>query len=63
MYNRIKQLCQEQNLSIRKLEEKAGLSNGSIKNWKTCSPSVDKALAVADVLGTTVEYLARGDSK
>lgn len=43
--------------SVRKLEEKIGLSNGTIASWKKSSPSKSKMEQVADFFGVSVDYL------
>ena len=62
MYDRIKELCDKEKISISRLEKEVGLSNGVIGKWRTSVPGADVLLAVAERLGTTVEYLVRGDT-
>lgn len=59
IYERIEALCKERGLSIRKLENECGLSNGSIAKWRTVSPSAESLYKVAQYLKTTVEELIR----
>lgn len=59
IYERIEALCKERGLSIRKLENECGLSNGSISKWRTVSPSAESLYKVAQYLKTTVEELIR----
>lgn len=56
IYQRIKDLANEKNVSIRELEKQLGFSNGAINKWKDKAPS-DKLEAVADYFGVTVDYL------
>lgn len=45
-------------ISINKLEEKAGISTGSVCKWgKRVSPTVKNIKKVADILGCTVDEL------
>lgn len=45
-------------ISINKLEEKAGISTGSVCKWGRCvSPTVKSIKKVADVLGCAVDEL------
>ena len=57
LYEVIYQISKEKNISINQLEEKAGLSTGSIYKWNTVSPTVKNLKKVADVLETTVDSL------
>lgn len=56
MLEKIKALCQEQDISIAKLEKECGLGNGVIGRWDKSSPSVHNLKAVADFFGKPVEY-------
>lgn len=56
--DRVSELAEERGItSIALLERKAGLSNGSIRHWNESLPSVDKLMAVANVLGVSVGYI------
>ena len=57
MYEKIKKICEKQGMSITKLEQLAGLSNGTIGKWKKSSPSVRNLSDVAKVLGVNVSEL------
>lgn len=59
LFKKIKSICDEKNMSIRELENKAGLGNGTIKGWKKCSPTVDNLKKVADILECTVDELLK----
>ena len=63
IYERIKTICSERKMSINKLEEEAGLSNGSINKWALCSPSVASLARVAKVLNVTVDELIREEKE
>lgn len=60
MKERIKTLARSQKMTIAEVERQAGIGKNTIKSWDRVVPSADKVAAVADVLGTTVEYLLRG---
>lgn len=51
--------CKEQGLSLAELERQAGLKQRTIYKWDESKPSVEKVLAVANVLGVTVDDLLR----
>ena len=55
--------CREQGITLAELERKAGLANRTIYKWNESIPSVDKVLAVANVLGVTVDELVREGEK
>ena len=55
IYDKIKEICQQQGVSIALVEREAGLSNGTIRKWNKSSPTVDNLKAVANVLNTQIE--------
>lgn len=57
LIERIKLLCKEKNISIRKLEQEAGLSSGSIGKWLKSSPSLDALQKIARFFGVSLDYL------
>ena len=58
LYQRIKELCEKNEISIAKLESKLGFGNASIKKWgRVSSPSVDKIIKVASYFDVSVDYL------
>ena len=57
LYDKIKYIADEQNLSISYIEENTQLSNGSISKWKINSPRVDSLYKVAKLLGCSLDYL------
>lgn len=58
--NRVKDLCESQDLTIAELERQANLGNGSVRRWDNSIPSADKLQRAAKVLGTTIDYLLTG---
>lgn len=61
IYKKVKALCEEQGISIRECEIRAGLGNGVIAGWKESVPRLDKIQAVAKVLGVPLSELAERD--
>lgn len=58
IYENICKMAKKRGISINKLEEKAGLSTGSICKWgKSVSPTVKSIKKVSDILGCTVDDL------
>ena len=58
LYHRIKELCEEKEITINKLEGELGLGCSSIQKWKNAvSPSTDKIIKVAAYFNVSVDYL------
>lgn len=57
IYDKIKSIADDQNISISYIEENTELSNGSISKWKTNSPRVDSLYKVAKLLGCSLDFL------
>lgn len=55
IYDRIKEIATEKHISIRHLEEAAGVSYGSICKWNDVSPSVNTLKKVADELNVSLD--------
>ena len=54
IYENIKKLCDERNLSVTELEKKAGLGNGTIGKWKISHPTMNSLYMVADALDVKI---------
>lgn len=61
MLENIKAIAKGKGLSLRQLEETAGIGQNTISRWDENKPSVDKVKKVADVLGVTVDELLKGE--
>ena len=57
LYNKIKAIAKEKGISIRKIEEDSGFSQGSMCKWNDISPSWDKVQKVADYLNVKINAL------
>ena len=57
IYENIRKYANAQKISITNLEKAAGLGNGTIGKWQNCIPKTDKLVAVAKILGVTVDDL------
>lgn len=53
-YEVIAQMAKERGISIKALEEAAGLGNGAIGKWRTLKPNLGNLEKVADCLGVGV---------
>ena len=60
IFESIKAEANRQGKSIQKVEMEAGLGSGVISRWKKRDPRVGKLMAVAEVLGVTVDSLIKG---
>lgn len=54
---RIRNLCKENGISMRKLERENGFGNGLISKWSNSSPSVVYLQRVAKYFGVSINYL------
>ena len=57
VYERIIELCEEKDISQRRLQEEVGMSTGTISKWKKQTPRIDKLQKVADYFNVDVNYL------
>ncbi len=63
-FDRLKKLCDEQGLSVNKLEEKIGLSKNTLYSWKKNTPKGSNLTKVADFFDVSTDYLlGRTDKK
>ncbi len=63
LYEKIKELAAQKNVSIRQLEEKLGFANATLRRWDKNKPSVDKIQAVAKFFNVSVDYLLGNEEK
>ncbi|MCT1186313.1 XRE family transcriptional regulator [Lactococcus lactis] len=64
LYEKIKELAKQKKVSIRQVEEKLGIANGTIRRWGKTNPSVKTVKSVADYFDVTVDYLlGRAEAK
>lgn len=57
MFNKIKELCKEHNISIFELENEIGISRGVLYTWKKSAPSIEKVYKVAKYFNVSIDYL------
>lgn len=60
VFDYVKCLADEKNLTIKAVESACGLSNGSIKKWTTSMPKADVLYQVALFFGESIEYFLTG---
>lgn len=63
LYEAISGYAKDMNLSIRKVEQQAGLGNGTIRGWNTSSPSYSNIEKVANVFGIKAWKLLKDADK
>lgn len=56
LYEKIKGLASSQKISIRQLEEKLDIANGTIRRWSKSNPSTSAVTKVADYFHVSVDY-------
>lgn len=54
IFERIKVACSNKSMTISELEVKAGIGKKTIYRWNSISPSIDKVIRVAAILGIDV---------
>lgn len=57
LVDRIKNLCDEKNITFAELERRVGISNGQIRRWNTSSPKTENIEKVADFFDVSVDYV------
>ena len=57
LYNRVKELCIRNNITISKLEKLLSFGNGTIGNWDKVNPSIEKVKKVARYFGMSIDEL------
>lgn len=55
MINSIRELCKKHNITVTKLEEQLGFSQGLISRWKDKTPSLDKIVDIADYFHVSLD--------
>ena len=63
IYDNVKALCEERNLTIQKLEEQAKLANGTIGRWRDSKPMAESIKKVATVLGVSMEEIMKDSTQ
>ncbi|EGO2729918.1 helix-turn-helix domain-containing protein [Enterococcus faecalis] len=56
-FERLKELCKKQGISINSLEEKLGFGKNVLYSWKKNIPTGANLTKVADYFGVTTDYL------
>lgn len=60
----LKKLCDEQGISVNRLEEEIGLGKNTLYSWKKNTPKGSNLIKVADYFNVSTDYLlGRSDKK
>lgn len=62
-YEVVAKLAEEKGISIKALEQMAGLGNGTVGKWKTNKPNIGNLEKVAAVLEVKVADIIRASEK
>lgn len=57
LYDKIKNIAEQKNISIYKIEKDLDLSNGSIRKWNSSIPLSQTLKKVADYLNVSIDKL------
>lgn len=57
VYDRIKQLCKEKGISVRKLEQALGYGNGAMSKLNSAKASYERMSELASYFGVSIDYL------
>ena len=63
LYDKIRDLCKERNLTIVSLEKSTGISKGNICKWNTSLPSIDNLVKIADYFNLSIDEIIGRDKK
>lgn len=56
MVEKIRELCEERNMTLKSLEEALEIGNGVIARWDKSSPRLENIAKVAEYFGKPVDY-------
>ena len=59
----IERITSKTELKLAQIERELGFGNGTMRKWDISFPSFDKVIAVADLIGVSVDYLAGRETK
>lgn len=58
LFQRIRKLCKDRNITIKKMAEDLDIGTSLIRKWKTTtSPSIDKVKPIAEYFDVSTDYL------
>lgn len=63
IYDRIKELCVKNGISIYRLEKALNFSSCSICKWKNSTPSIDKIQKIAEFFNVPISYFLESEEE
>lgn len=63
LFEKVNALCKNRKITIAKLERECAMGNGTVRGWKTSSPSVENLKKVANYFNITVDELITTDGR
>lgn len=57
LYNKVKALCNDKNITQKQLADIIGINQNTIKTWENKLPNSDTLVKIADYFGVTTDYL------
>lgn len=61
LYQKIKKLCKERDVSVYCVEQDLEFSTGSVSKWDVSIPSADKLQRLAKYFDVPIEYFLEGE--
>ena len=60
-FERIKSLCKEKGITMKKLEQEIGVSQNLAYRWKSTNPSAENLFKLAEYFGVSTDYILSGE--
>ena len=57
LYNKVKELCRDKNITQKQLADIIGINQNTIKTWENKLPNSETLVKIADYFGITTDYL------
>lgn len=57
LYNKVKELCRDKNITQKQLADIIGINQNTIKTWENKLPNSETLVKIADYFGVTTDYL------
>ena len=60
IYERVKEYCKDNSISVSALEKKCGIGNGTIRLWEKSAPSLTTLLKLEKGTGVSIAEWVKG---
>lgn len=57
LYNKVRELCRDKNITQKQLADIIGINQNTIKTWEHKLPNSETLVKIADYFGVTTDYL------